>query len=222
MIGFYNYTVWLTYLSLISGTCGISIALIAPDKVVYAILCLGISGICDMFDGKVARTKKNRTAQEKAFGIQIDSLTDLVAFGVLPAIIFIALAQNAGFTGAKLYYFIPLTALFVLLGMIRLAYFNVLESERQSQVKEESTNKYFWGMPITMSSFFLPLAYIIGSLFKDSQILLYIYGVTLFIIGLLFVAKIKVPKKTGHLYSIIVVAIAILLLVSMFVFKLFK
>lgn len=38
-------------------------------------------------DGRIARTKKDRTEQEKRFGIQIDSLNDLVCFGVLPAAI---------------------------------------------------------------------------------------------------------------------------------------
>ena len=45
------------------------------------------SGLCDAYDGKVARMKKVRTEEEKAFGIQIDSLADMVAFGVLPACI---------------------------------------------------------------------------------------------------------------------------------------
>ena len=40
-----------------------------------------------MFDGKVARTKKDRTECEKKFGIQIDSLCDAICFGVLPVVI---------------------------------------------------------------------------------------------------------------------------------------
>lgn len=43
-----------------------------------------ISGLCDAFDGMIARTKTDRTEQEKQYGIQIDSLSDLVALGVLP------------------------------------------------------------------------------------------------------------------------------------------
>ena len=34
-----------------------------------AVLCLALSGLCDMFDGKIARTKKDRTEIEKRFGI---------------------------------------------------------------------------------------------------------------------------------------------------------
>ena len=91
MIGFYNYTVILTYMSLASAVVGITQVFEGHERI--AILCLLISGICDLFDGKVARHKKDRTDQEKLFGIQIDSLCDLVAFGVLPACI----GYNMGF-----------------------------------------------------------------------------------------------------------------------------
>ena len=83
MIGVWSYTVILTYLSLISGTVGICFA--ASGRPFAAICCLLISGLLDLFDGKVARTKKNRSELEKGFGIQIDSLADIVAFIVVPA-----------------------------------------------------------------------------------------------------------------------------------------
>ena len=86
MTGVYDYTVILTYLSLISANIGIFVAL-CDSKIYVAALCLMLSGLFDAFDGKVARTKKNRTDYEKKFGIQIDSLTDIVAFGVLPKFI---------------------------------------------------------------------------------------------------------------------------------------
>lgn len=56
-------------------------------------LFLLLCGLFDAFDGRVARRKKDRTELERQFGIQIDSLTDLVAFGVLPACIGIALMR---------------------------------------------------------------------------------------------------------------------------------
>ena len=66
-IGFYNYTVILTYISFISGIIGMKLAF--EGRTGMAICCLMVSGVCDMFDGVVARTKKNRTADEKNFGI---------------------------------------------------------------------------------------------------------------------------------------------------------
>lgn len=85
MIGFYDYTVILTYISLASSILGMISACYA--RIGWAIFFLGMSGLLDTFDGKVARTKKNRTEDQKRFGIQIDSLCDIVCFGVCPVII---------------------------------------------------------------------------------------------------------------------------------------
>ena len=83
MIGFYDYTVLLTYLSLISSTLGIVVCLHGIGHPFFGVFFLLFSGLCDAFDGKVARTKKNRTNQMRQFGVLIDSLSDLVAFGVV-------------------------------------------------------------------------------------------------------------------------------------------
>ena len=85
MIGFYDYTVILTYISFASAVSGIFCA--STGHVRWAIVFLAFSGLCDMFDGKIARTKKERTEDEKNFGIQIDSLCDVVCFGVFPIVL---------------------------------------------------------------------------------------------------------------------------------------
>ena len=118
MIGFYNYTVVLTYISLASSVFGMTQAIHGRFKT--AILCLAISGLCDMFDGKIARTKKDRTEDEKAFGIQIDSLCDVVCFGAFPALICYLLGVR-GPLG------IAVIILYCVNSVIRLAYFNVME-----------------------------------------------------------------------------------------------
>ena len=84
MIGFYSYTVILTYLSLVFAMVGIHLSVIGLYQ--WSFICLMMCGICDTFDGMVARSKKNRTEEEKKFGIQIDSLCDLISFGVFPTI----------------------------------------------------------------------------------------------------------------------------------------
>ena len=56
MIGYYNYTVILTYLGLISSIIGIYFSIEFVPFI--GIICLLVSGLCDMFDGKVARTKE--------------------------------------------------------------------------------------------------------------------------------------------------------------------
>lgn len=65
MIGFYDYTVILTYLSLMSGTIGIMLCLNGMGHPYLGMFFLLFSGLCDTFDGKVARSKKDRTTQMK-------------------------------------------------------------------------------------------------------------------------------------------------------------
>lgn len=127
MIGFYDYTVILTYISFASSISGIFLA--TRGHFNWAIFCLAFSGLCDMFDGKIARTKKNRTEDEKRFGIQIDSLCDVVCFGVFP----IVLCYELGMTH---FYSIPILIFYGLAGVIRLGYFNVMEEKRQNETSE--------------------------------------------------------------------------------------
>ena len=84
-IGYYNYTVLLTYFGLCSAVYGMMQAM--KNDYRTAIICLLICGLCDMFDGMIARTNKTRSEDATSFGVQIDSLCDLVCFGVFPVII---------------------------------------------------------------------------------------------------------------------------------------
>ena len=61
LIGVYDYTVILTYLSLLSAVFGMIQATNGNYNI--SIFCILFSGICDAFDGAVARTKKNRTTE---------------------------------------------------------------------------------------------------------------------------------------------------------------
>ncbi|MDE5834295.1 MAG: CDP-alcohol phosphatidyltransferase family protein [Ruminococcus sp.] len=188
MIGYYNYTVILTYMSLVSSIMGMFFAMGMNGKVrpEYAIICLMVSGLCDMFDGKVARTKKNRSESEKQFGIQIDSLCDAVCFGVLPSII----GYSIGMTS---WCDIPVLVLFPLCAVIRLAYFNVAEEERQKQTSE--VRKVYEGLPVTSVSLILPLLY---SFHRDigKEWFPTIYGFALLIIAIAFITRFKVKKPT--------------------------
>ena len=111
MIGFYSYTVILTYLSLVFAMVGIHLSVIGVYQ--WSFICLMMCGICDTFDGMVARSKKNRTEEEKKFGIQIDSLCDLISFGVFPAI----LGYNLGLSSVG---WLAIEILYVLAAVISL------------------------------------------------------------------------------------------------------
>ncbi len=186
MIGFYNYTVILTYIGLASAVAGIFFAFGiygGESRSTYAIVCLMISGLCDMFDGKIARTKKDRTDDEKKFGIQIDSLCDAICFGVLPAII--------GYSvGLDHIVDLPVLILFPLCAVIRLAYFNVAEESRQK--KTSDVRKVYEGLPVTSVALILPLLYSfhkdIGSCFPQ------VYGTAMLLIAIAFITRFKVKK----------------------------
>ena len=205
MIGFYNYTVVLTYLSLISGVMGIIVCLNGIGHPFIGIFFLMLSGLCDTFDGKVARTKKDRSDMEKGFGIQIDSLADMVAFGVLPSCIGMAMLRvserftnvpyinlHGGEEKSVIYpIFLMIIALgYVLAALIRLAYFNVLEEERQKT--DQGSLKYYIGLPVTSAALIFPTIMLIQYLTEADHTMLY-FG-ALAITGLLFVTRIHVTK----------------------------
>ena len=179
-IGFYDYTVILTYASLCSAVTG----MIFSSQGLYsaAILCLMLSGICDAFDGTVARTKKNRTEEEKSFGIQLDSLVDVVSFGVFPAFLCYRMGVS-GILGTAI------VILYCLCAVIRLAFFNVLEIKRQQT--ESGCNKFYRGLPVTSISIIFPIVYSLRSLFPSFVPVLHgMLAVTAF----LFVLDVPIKK----------------------------
>ena len=181
-IGFYDYTVILTYLSLVSGLIGMRFAY--AGRLGAAICCLAVSGICDMFDGAVARSKKNRTADEKNFGIQLDSLCDVICFGVFPAVILF-------FSGVNTPWGVAILIFYALCALIRLAFFNVLETKRQSV--EDGCAKSYRGLPVTSSAIIFPFFYLVG-LLLPSNVMGVIWYVLPALVGVLFISDVRIPK----------------------------
>ena len=198
MIGFYNYTVYLTYFSLIVSGVGLYQA--ANGRPLVAIFCLMVSGLCDMFDGKIARTRHKSTEMERNFGIQLDSLADIVCFGVLPAVIgksffdeFVErkniLMPRPALTASHVVV-CSLGCLLILCALIRLAYFNVTEEERQSATNEH--RHYYLGIPVTAASFVMPLFWALQLRLGSASTVIYAVGLTL--LAFLFITPLRVPK----------------------------
>lgn len=154
MLGYYNYTVILTYFGAAIGFVGTGFVLNGNPKA--ALTCLMVSGFCDMFDGKIAATKK-RTQEEKAFGIQIDSLSDLLCFGILPALIVSSLLPRTVFS-------VICCSVYVLCALIRLAFFNVDEAQRQAITEESRT--IYRGLPVTSAALLFPFVFVLTDLLK--------------------------------------------------------
>ena len=224
MIGFYDYTVWLTYASLISAGTGIVVSLSGLGHPYMGMFFLLFSGFCDAFDGIVARSKKNRTRMECNYGIQIDSLADVIAFGVLPACIGVALMRRSEMANAFFSENSPIAVtalgfvmhvilmLFMLAALIRLAYFNVTEEERQ-RTEGAKVRKEYTGLPVTSSALIFPTVLLVDYWLTELDLTL-IYFSVLVITGFCFLGKFKVrkPSKRGVYIMVAVGAVEFIIL----------
>lgn len=193
-IGKYDKSVIVTYLGIVSTMIGIYLVLgNSTPNVTGAIICLMISGICDMFDGKVARMCKNRTEEDKQYGIQIDSLTDMISFIAYPIIILYGIV-NTFDVGLCSYIAIPVLSLFTICGISRLAFFNV------NATLEDGTVKYYTGLPVTSTAIVFPTVYLLRYVFSN-KIFVSIYLTIFALLSFLMVFKFKIKKpKTNSWY----------------------
>ncbi|MEL1135849.1 CDP-diacylglycerol--serine O-phosphatidyltransferase [Desulfitobacterium sp. THU1] len=129
-----------------------------------------LSVLMDSMDGKVAR----RLSVSTEFGKELDSLCDVVSFGVAPAILTykVLLEGHMGFWG------VLLAAVFALCGAVRLARFNVL-----------NITTHFLGVPITFAGGIMALLV----LFYQSLPWI-IYPIAMALLAFLMVSSFKVPK----------------------------
>ena len=191
-IGVFDYTVWLTYISLASAL--VSMIQAGKGNIRLAVVGIMFSGFCDMFDGAVARTKKGRTQDEKNFGIQIDSLVDVVAFGAAPAAVFYA-------CGLQSWVGVAILILYAICGVSRLGFFNVLETKRQANPQESACLKTYRGMPITTSAIITPVVCAAAWLLPV-HIRPWIYHIAPVLMGFFFILDVQIPKfNVGVLFS---------------------
>ena len=193
MIGFYSYTVILTYIGFVCGSVGLYFA--ANELTNAAIVMLLLAGFCDMFDGKVAKTKKNRTPQECRFGIQIDSLSDMVCFGLLPPMI----AFSAGLRHPVS---IAVFSCYSLAALIRLAYFNVTEEERQDKTAER--RKVYEGLPVTSVALIIPLLFAFRKDLTDAFPI--VATCTYGLIAVLFITRFTLKKPQMRVMLLFILA----------------
>ena len=218
MIGFFDYSVWLTYLSLLSAGAGILVSLDGDGHPYWGTLFLLLCGLCDAFDGKVARLKKDRSETEKKFGIQVESLADLVAFGVLPVCIGMAMVRRSNLMDLKPiigYCLAGVMLLYLLAAMIRLAYFNVTEEERQK--REKGVRKTYEGLPVTSAALIFPSVMLFQFISKTIDITPLYFGVAL-LTGFLFLSKIRIgkPGLRGILWMVGIGAVEFLIITLLY------
>lgn len=217
MIGFYDYTVILTYCSVVSAVVGIILALSGVGHPYIAMFLLMFSGLCDAFDGRVARSKKGRTQQMRNFGIQIDSLADIAAFGILPACIGVSMWHHAVSFRVPFILVMAVSCLYILAALIRLAYFNVTEEELQAGNQGKRT--FYTGLPVTSASLIFPTFMLMEWLIPTD--LSWLYHVLMLGVAAAFVGKFQL-RKPGFKAILVLVAIGaaelVLFLLTRFVF----
>ncbi len=200
-------SVIVTYLGLIFAILSMyfaftKIAFAEINYLRYSLVFLILSGICDMFDGKVARMCK-RTKKEKEFGIQIDSLADTVNFLCLPVIIMLSLGMDRVID-------VVIYCFFILCGVSRLGYFNVHASL-------DSPVKYYKGLPVTSTAIIYPVVGLLHGRIPIETFQIILLIVTT-ITAILFVFRIKIPKLKGIAYIIIPI-LAVILSIILLVIK---
>ncbi|MBP3300787.1 MAG: CDP-alcohol phosphatidyltransferase family protein [Clostridia bacterium] len=182
-IGVYNPSIILTYVGMISAILGIGVLITqktlgAIDPIGLAMIALIVSGVCDMFDGAVARRCK-RTEQEKQFGIQLDSLADTISFVVFPASMLIFIANFGPVS-------LLIACFYAFAGIMRLGWFNITT---------ETSGGVYSGLPVTFSSVIFPTFYLALSFFEVPRLDI-IFQVLTAVVGVLFITNFK-TKKIG-------------------------
>lgn len=204
MIGKWNKSVIATYVGMLLAVA--SIFLLMSDLYKAAMMCFMGAGICDLFDGTIARMCK-RSEEEKNFGIQLDSLVDVVSFIVLPVVLIVKLAGLTWYTAVA-------AVLYSVFGIARLAYFNVCQEENEDK---DSPIKYYTGMPVTYAALVFPLVYLLH-LYFNTEVTALFMCIAMEIMALLFILKIKFikPGKKGYIF-LMLLAIALFAVYIIFV-----
>ncbi len=163
----------ITLLGLLSGV--FSMVLAMKGNYYFAAIAVLLAAVFDGLDGKVARLVKGTSE----FGVQLDSLADVVSFGVAPALL-VYHWQFEGFHQVG----IMATFLFVACGALRLARFNV-------QTKKIS-NLFFVGLPIPGAAAVIAssVLFVTRMGFAEYENLAWVYLVMVFLLAFLMVSTV--------------------------------
>ena len=144
-----------------------------------AIIGLIWATLFDWGDGMIARRIKERSNASRAFGGQLDSLIDIVSFGILPAILLLSYGKFSP-------WFLPGALLVVAACAIRLSYFNVFGL---------NDDKSYMGMAVDNNGIIIAFVFLFDGIFSHTffSVTVYIIVIT---IAALNVAPIKTPKFT--------------------------
>jgi CDP-diacylglycerol--serine O-phosphatidyltransferase len=181
-------------LTIANGCCGIGAVFHAmrfleqhdQRQIYFAALLIPVAGIFDVLDGRIARWRHTHSPM----GRELDSLADVISFGVAPAAIAFAAGVNTGLDQVALMYF-------AVCGLSRLARYNITA---EALATSSGKVRYFEGTPIPSSV--VPLALLMiafhgGNLFPVQLLQLQLHLIVLLFLlsGSLMISKtIRIPK----------------------------
>lgn len=189
---------FFTALSVFFGVMSIIAA--SQGKFEKAFIYIILSLLADGLDGRIARITSTTTK----FGVEFDSLADIVAFGVAPAmLLFFAIGENYGKFGALV------SGLFVVFGAIRLAKFNITASDPS----------YFIGLPIPTSAVVLASWVMLDVKYNNSSFDIFLL-IEALILAFLMVSNFRYPsfKKLDLNKNIAFKVLVLIIIVASFIY----
>ncbi len=172
------------------------------EKAAWLIL---LALVFDGLDGRVARMTKTTSR----FGVEFDSLADIISFGVAPALmIFLYSGEDFGRLG------VVVSAMYVILGAIRLARFNVMTAKTEPSV--------FIGVPIPSAAVFISILVLLLEKYTVLQPYAFLLLIAATLIGLLMVSNIRYPSfkkinvNTPHFMRLFVTVVFAALMVFLY------
>ena len=152
-----------------------------------AMIALIVAVFLDWTDGIIARKMQGRTKEQSQFGAQLDSLIDIVSFGICPAILLLSYGDFSP-------WFFPGAFIIVAAGVLRLSYFNVFGLDGESS---------YQGMAIDNNAIILVFLFLFDGLLEPGLFIYLLYG-SIIAIAFLNVAPIRTPKLSGAWYYVLI------------------
>jgi len=215
VIGIYDRAAVLTLLGVASAVLGMWFAL--SGQVRGALVCLVAAGVCDLFDGPVARRFPRDDAAGR-FGIALDSLADAVSFVALP----IAVAHALGVRSALA---VPFLLGYALAGVVRLAYFTMLATAETTTADASGAapvgttghgpEGHYRGLPVTYAALVFPVAALLSPVLPRG-VFVAGYATLVGTVAVLFVLDVPVrkPRRAGYaVFAALAVAVTTALLI---------
>ena len=176
---------------LLSTIVGIYFAILGNFQA--AIIAVLWAVLLDWYDGIIARKMKGRTKAQGDFGAQLDSMIDIVSFGILPAIILLSY-------GDYNIWFFPGAFVIIAASAIRFSYFNIYGL---------IDSKTYKGLALDNNVLILAFVFLFESFFTQSAFSILIYAL-LMLLSALNLSSIQTPKFGGKWVYVLAIYVIVL------------